>query len=155
MDARERCLVATLILGVAFFLKLVSQGGVQGGFPPFVNMDGNRVVRWHRLVLAWIIVTLAYVLGALAASYGLKGDWSHFILGGLALGVASSVWTTILGFHTPIEKLPSEIDKCAAETKALLDVSETTITIERARSDPLGFPSSVVLVDGKEVGRLH
>jgi hypothetical protein len=76
------------------------------GFLPFVNQGGNRVIRWHRLVLAWIAVISATVFGSCTMGYFLTGDWRYGAFVGLVLGVAFSAVVTVLGFTTPVEKLP-------------------------------------------------
>ena len=76
------------------------------GFLPFVNQGGQRVVRWHRLVLVWIAVILACIVGNGAMSYALMGDfwqYSHIAVG---FGVFLAVFFTVLGFITPVDKLP-------------------------------------------------
>jgi hypothetical protein len=76
------------------------------GFLPFVNQGGQRRVRWHRLILTWIAVLLACSFGTAAASYALLGEWWSFAHVGLAVGVFSSAWVTVLGFTLPVEQLP-------------------------------------------------
>jgi hypothetical protein len=49
--------------------------GQRAGFVPFVNEGGRRVVRWHRLVLVWIFVTLASLVGCCVGASFLGGDW--------------------------------------------------------------------------------
>jgi hypothetical protein len=76
------------------------------GFLPFVNEGGQRIVRWHRLVLAWVAVVLATLVGTCTMDYVLVGDWRRGVFLGLAMGVAFSVVVTVLGFTTPVDKLP-------------------------------------------------
>jgi len=76
------------------------------GFLPFVNRGGKRVVRWHRLVLAWLAITSATLLGSCSMGYLLTGDWEYGAFMGVALGVVFSSAVTVLGFTAPVEKLP-------------------------------------------------
>lgn len=76
------------------------------GFLPFVNENGKRVVRWHRLVLAWIAIISATLFGSCTMGYILTGDWRYGVFMGLAMGVAFSTVVAVLGFTTPVEKLP-------------------------------------------------
>jgi hypothetical protein len=76
------------------------------GFLPFVNQGGQRVVRWHRLVLVWIFVLSASLFGSCTMGYILVGDWRYGVFMGLVTGVAFSTVVTALGFTTPVEKLP-------------------------------------------------
>jgi hypothetical protein len=76
------------------------------GFLPFVNLAGQRIVRWHRLVLAWMAVISATLFGSCTMGYLLVGDWRYGAFVGLAMGVAFSAMITVLGFTTPVDKLP-------------------------------------------------
>jgi hypothetical protein len=76
------------------------------GFLPFMNQGGQRVVRWHRLVLAWLAILAACALGAAGMSYALRGDVWDFALFGLALGVGWAAALTAQGFLLPGERLP-------------------------------------------------
>jgi hypothetical protein len=76
------------------------------GFLPFVNQNGRRVVRWHRLALLWVAIILASILGAAAASHALTGDWRYFVSFGIAWGVFNSALVTARGFRLPVEQLP-------------------------------------------------
>ena len=76
------------------------------GFLPFVNEGGRRVVRWHRLVLVWVFVLSATVLGCCAAAYLIVGDWSEGIFLGVATGVTYSAAVTFDGFMRSAEELP-------------------------------------------------
>jgi hypothetical protein len=76
------------------------------GFLPFVNDSGRRVVRWHRLVLAWVAVILACLAGTAITSYGLMGAWDSFAPVGFVLGVFFCAIITVNGFMVPVEKLP-------------------------------------------------
>jgi hypothetical protein len=76
------------------------------GFQPFVNRGGQRVVRWHRLVLVWVFILSATLFGSCSLGYALVGDWRYGVFMGLATGVVFSTVVTWLGFTTPVEKLP-------------------------------------------------
>jgi hypothetical protein len=76
------------------------------GFLPFVNQGGQRVVRWHRLVLIWVAVILACVLGNGAMSYALVGDFWQDAFLAIWLGVFLAACLTVRGFMLPIAKLP-------------------------------------------------
>lgn len=76
------------------------------GFLPFVNQGGQRVVRWHRLLLAWIAVFSACTFGSCATGYVLTGDWGHGLSLGVAVGVVFSAVFTVQGFITPVEPPP-------------------------------------------------
>ena len=76
------------------------------GFLPFVNRDGERVVRWHRLVLAWVFILSAALFVCCTMGYLLVGDWRYGAFVGLALGVAFSSVLTVLGFTKPVDQLP-------------------------------------------------
>jgi hypothetical protein len=76
------------------------------GFLPFVNDGGKRVVRWPRLVLAWIAILSATMLGSCTMGYILTGDWRYGAFIGVAMGVAFSTVITVQGFNVPIDKLP-------------------------------------------------
>lgn len=76
------------------------------GFLPFVNRNGHRVVRWHRLIVAWIFILAATLFGSCALGFILVGDWSYGVLMGLVTGVAFSAAVTVFGFTTPVENLP-------------------------------------------------
>ena len=76
------------------------------GFLPFVNQGGQRVVRWHRLVLIWVAVILACVLGNGAMSYALTGDFWHYFFFAIWFGVFLVACFTVRGFALPVEKLP-------------------------------------------------
>jgi hypothetical protein len=77
------------------------------GILPFVNQDGQRIVRWHRLVLVWIAVILACILGNGAMSYALMGDFWHDSFFAIWLGVFMAACITVRGFNLPIDKLPT------------------------------------------------
>jgi hypothetical protein len=81
--------------------------GRPSGLLPFVNQAGRRVVRWHRLVLVWLFVLSAAMLGSCTAAYALTGDWRYGAFMGLAMGVAFSTVVTVQGFTRPVEQLPS------------------------------------------------
>jgi hypothetical protein len=76
------------------------------GFLPFVNQGGQRVVRWDRLILVWVVVVLACLLGNGAMSYALMGDFWHYSLFAIWFGVFLAACFTVRGFTTPIDKLP-------------------------------------------------
>src|SRR5436305_3729899 len=76
------------------------------GFLPFVNQGEKRVVRWPRLVLMWLAIILAVLLGNGAMSYALTGDFWYYTLFGAGLGVFAAAMATGLGFRLPVEKLP-------------------------------------------------
>lgn len=76
------------------------------GFLPFVNQGGKRVVRWHRLIVAWIAVLSATLFGSCTMGYILTGDWRYGAFIGLAMGVAFSTVITVQGFNVAIDKLP-------------------------------------------------
>jgi hypothetical protein len=76
------------------------------GFLPFVNQGGKRVVRWHRLVLMWIAIISATLFGSCTMGYFLAGDWRYGAFMGMVMGVAFSTVAAVLGFRTPVDKLP-------------------------------------------------
>lgn len=76
------------------------------GFLPFVNRDGQRIVRWHRLILVWISVILASLFGSCTMGYFLVGDWRYGALLGWALGIWFSITVTSWGYTTPVDQLP-------------------------------------------------
>lgn len=76
------------------------------GFLPFVNQGGQRIVRWHRLIFAWIAVISATTFGSCTMGYFLTGDWRYGAFIGMAMGVAFSAGITVQGFSVPIDKLP-------------------------------------------------
>jgi hypothetical protein len=76
------------------------------GFLPFVNQGGKRVVSWPRLVLMWLAVILAVLLGNGAMSYALTGDFWHYTLLGVGFGVFVAAMATGLGFRLSVEKPP-------------------------------------------------
>jgi hypothetical protein len=76
------------------------------GILPFVNQNGRRVIRWPRLVLAWIFLMLGTVLGNGVAGYFLTGDWWHFDIG-IWFGLFGCASLTVYGLKTPVEKLPA------------------------------------------------
>jgi hypothetical protein len=76
-------------------------------FLPFVNQGGQRIVRWHRLVLVWIAVILACLLGNGAMSYALTGEFWQSAPFAIWFGVVLAVCFTVRGFTLPVEKLPS------------------------------------------------
>jgi CHASE2 domain-containing sensor protein len=76
------------------------------GFLPFINEGGRRVVRWPRLVLAWLAVVSACVLGAGGASYALTGGWWPGVSAGIALGLFYSAGLTVHGLTVPVKQLP-------------------------------------------------
>jgi hypothetical protein len=79
------------------------------GFLPFVNQDGKRVVRWHRLMFVWLAVIFAAMFGSCLLGYLLTGDWRYGAFIGLAMGVAYSFVITVQGFNAPIDKLPRKL----------------------------------------------
>ena len=81
--------------------------GRMAGFLPIVNEGGRRVVRWHRLVLVWICVTLAALVGGCVAVSFLGGDWRDGVGLGTAVGVMFSAMVTVQGFTRAVEDLPS------------------------------------------------
>ena len=70
------------------------------GFLPFVNQGGRRIVRWHRLVLVWIAVVFACILGYGAMSYALMGDFWHDSFLAIWLGVFLAACVTVRGFFS-------------------------------------------------------
>lgn len=76
------------------------------GILPFVNRDGHRIVRWHRLMIAWIFILSATLFGSCTMGFLLVGDWRYGVFMGLVTGVAFSAVVTVLGFSLPVEKLP-------------------------------------------------
>jgi len=76
------------------------------GFLPFVNQGGQRIVRWHRLILVWIAGISATMFGSCTMGYILTGDWRYGAFIGMAMGVAFSTVVTIQGYNIPIDKLP-------------------------------------------------
>jgi hypothetical protein len=76
------------------------------GFLPFVNQGGKRVVRWHRLVLVWLSIISATLLGSCTLGFILTGDWRYGAFIGMVMGVGCSTVVAVLGFTTPVEKLP-------------------------------------------------
>ena len=102
----------TYLLFLLFLLFLVPvpakwSEGRRAGFLPFVNEGGRRVVRWHRLVLVWIFVTLASLVGCCVGASFLGGDWRDGVGLGAALGVMFSAMLTVQGFTRAVEDLPS------------------------------------------------
>jgi len=75
-------------------------------FLPFVNQGGQRIVRWHRLIFAWIAVLLATTFGSCMMGYILTSDWRYGAFLGVTLGVAFSAGITVQGFTLPVENLP-------------------------------------------------
>lgn len=73
---------------------------------PFVNQDGQRIVRWHHLVGMWLFIISATMFGSCTGGYILTGDWRYGALIGMVLGVAFSTVVTVLLFKTPAGKLP-------------------------------------------------
>jgi hypothetical protein len=71
-----------------------------------VNQGGRRVVRWHRLALVWILVTVATTFGCSLVSFVLMEDWSGGIALGVALGVMYSAVVTFDGFIRSVDELP-------------------------------------------------
>jgi zinc transporter ZupT len=87
--------------------------GFSVGFLPFVNHLGKRVVRWRRLLLLWLFVTLAAASGGVIIGYALTGDWSDGAFTGIAIGIAFSAGVTVRGLTLPVENLPTETAKTA------------------------------------------
>jgi hypothetical protein len=77
------------------------------GFLPFVNQGGERIVRWHRLVLVWIAVISATTFGSCTMGYILTGDWWRFGWIGIWMGVFLSASFTFYGLTKPVDKLPT------------------------------------------------
>lgn len=84
------------------------------GFLPFVNQGGQRVVRWHQLVLVWIAVISATLFGSCTMSYILTGDWRYGAFMGMVTGVAFSTAFTVRGLSLPIEKLPPSLPRSSS-----------------------------------------
>jgi hypothetical protein len=80
--------------------------GRMAGFLPFVNEGGQRVVRWHRLVLVWLSIFTATTFGSCLAAHVLAGDW-YGAFPGVATGAAFSAMATVQGFTRAVEDLPS------------------------------------------------
>jgi hypothetical protein len=78
------------------------------GLLPFVNQDGQRVVRWHRLVIVWLFIISATMFGSCTMGFILTGDWRYGAFMGMVMGVFFSTWVTHQGFTTPIDKLPPD-----------------------------------------------
>lgn len=76
------------------------------GFLPFVTQGGQRVIRWHRLVIVWIAVISANTFGSCMMGYALTGNWHYGAFMGVAAGVTLSIVVTVLGFTTPVDRLP-------------------------------------------------
>ena len=76
------------------------------GFLPFVNQGGRRVIRWHRLALAWIAVILACLLGNGVMSYALTGDFWQDAMFAVWFGVFLAACFTVQCFTIEVEKLP-------------------------------------------------
>lgn len=76
------------------------------GFLPFVNRNGRRIIRWHRLFLVWLAIIAATLFGSCSMGYVLVGDWRYGTFLGLALGVWFSILVTHWGFTAPVEQLP-------------------------------------------------
>jgi hypothetical protein len=76
------------------------------GFLPFVNQNGQRVVRWPRLILVWLFVLSATLFGSCTMGYILTGDWRYGAFIGVAMGGAFSTVVTVHGFTAAVEKLP-------------------------------------------------
>jgi hypothetical protein len=58
-----------------------------GYFTFVAEQNGQKRVRWFRLILAWITVIFSCVVGAGAMSYGLTGELWEGVGIGIALGV--------------------------------------------------------------------
>jgi hypothetical protein len=84
------------------------------GFLPFVNEGGRRVVRWARLVLAWVFIMFGTLIGSCTMSYILTGDWGRFGWIGIWMGVLCSASFTFYGFSTPVDKLPLAQRSCSS-----------------------------------------
>ena len=98
-----------LFLLFLLFLEPVPAKWSEGralGLLPIVNKGGRRVVRWHRLVLVWIAITLASVVGWCVAVAFLGGDWQDGIGPGAAVGVMFAAVVTVQGFARAVEDLP-------------------------------------------------
>jgi hypothetical protein len=76
------------------------------GLLPFVNHSGQRIVRWQRLALVWIVVMLASILGSGAMCYALMGDFWHDYFFAIWFGVFMAACFTVYGLTLPVEKLP-------------------------------------------------
>jgi hypothetical protein len=75
-------------------------------FLPFANQGGHRVVRWPRLLLAWLFIMLASLLGSCTMGYILTGDRWRFDWIGIWMGVLCSASFAVYGFTAPVDKLP-------------------------------------------------
>jgi hypothetical protein len=73
---------------------------------PFVNRGGQRVVRWHRLALAWLAIIFACILGNGIVSYALMGDFWQNSFFAIWFGVFLAAFFTVRGFTRPVEGLP-------------------------------------------------
>jgi hypothetical protein len=76
------------------------------GILPFVNEDGQRVVRWHRLVVIWLFIISATMFGSCTMGSILTGDWRYGAFVGMVMGVFFSTWVTHQGFTSAVDKLP-------------------------------------------------
>lgn len=102
----------TYLLFLLFLLFLVPaparlSEGRMAGFLPFVNEGGRRVVRWHRLVFAWVSIIAASALGCGVATSFLGGDWRDGGALGAAVGVMFAAMVTVQGLTRAVEDLPT------------------------------------------------
>jgi hypothetical protein len=97
------------LLFLLFLLPIPGHRSEDGamGFLPFVNEGGQRVVRWHRVVLVWVFVISASMFGSCGMGYLLVGDWRYGAFVGMAMGVTYSAMVTARGLTCPVARLPS------------------------------------------------
>lgn len=74
--------------------------------PFVVNQGGQRVVRWHHLVLVWLLSISATLLGSCTMGYILTDNWRYGAFIGIVVGVGFSSVVTVFGFKTPVDNLP-------------------------------------------------
>ena len=79
----------------------------ESGLLPFINQDGHRTVRWHRLGLVWGFVIMAALLVCCAMAYVITGEWWTGALLGVAIGVGYAAVVTFDGFLRSVDELPS------------------------------------------------
>jgi prolipoprotein diacylglyceryltransferase len=70
----------------------------------YERRGGDKERMWNFLV--WVFIVSAALFGSCTMGYVLVGDWRYGVFIGLVGGVAFSMVVTVLGFTTPIEKLP-------------------------------------------------
>jgi hypothetical protein len=75
-------------------------------FLPLGRDAGQRAVRWPRLVLAWLLILSASLLGSCAMGYLLTGDAWRFAWVGIWMGALCCAPFAVDGFTRHVGKLP-------------------------------------------------